>query len=83
MKNGVFIIPSETQSGTTDVGVHGLLYSQENVFTGSPSVNLDQRTHRLLVAITVYYYNYCLFYLSIGLHKRNKRYLSFIMINKL
>lgn len=43
MKNGVFIIPSETQSGTTDVGVHGLLYSQENVFTGSPSVNLDKK----------------------------------------
>lgn len=39
---GSVILPSETQSGTTDVGVHGLLYSQENVFTGSPSVNLDK-----------------------------------------
>lgn len=32
--------PSETQSGTTELGVHGLLFEQLYVFTGSPSVNL-------------------------------------------
>lgn len=32
---------SETQSGTTAVGTHWRFVSQTNVFTGSPSVNLN------------------------------------------
>lgn len=45
-------LPSETQSGTTEVGVHGLLYSQLKVFTGSPSVNLKKHIDKIKVGLS-------------------------------
>jgi hypothetical protein len=36
------ILPSDTQSGTTAVGDQAPFSSQLNVFTGSPSVNLQK-----------------------------------------